>query len=96
MLDQLREASTSSSPWRPSVPAARPTILAVTALAGAILGVMISVEFYWVEHPGSDLVALIDGALATSKPVFRSDPGAVRPGVRGLRAAAASAGTPSR
>jgi len=37
---------------------------AVAILAGAILGVMISVEFYWVEHPGTDLVALIDEGLA--------------------------------
>jgi len=37
---------------------------AVATLAGAILGVMISAEFYWVEHPGTDLVALLDEALA--------------------------------
>ncbi|MGO9341123.1 MAG: TetR family transcriptional regulator [Acidimicrobiales bacterium] len=36
----------------------------VSALAGAMLGVMISAEFYWVEHPESDLVALLDMALA--------------------------------
>jgi len=34
------------------------------ASAGAILGVMISAEFYWVEHPDSDLFALLDDALA--------------------------------
>jgi len=37
---------------------------AVCTLAGAILGVMISMEFYWVDHPGSDLVALLDEGLA--------------------------------
>ena len=37
---------------------------AVATLAGAILGVMISAEFYWVEHPDSDLVELMDDALA--------------------------------
>ena len=37
---------------------------AVATLAGAMLGVMISAEFYWVEHPDTDLVALIDEALA--------------------------------
>jgi len=37
---------------------------AVSTLAGAILGVMISAEFYWVEHPDVDLVALLDDALA--------------------------------
>jgi AcrR family transcriptional regulator len=36
----------------------------VRNLAGAILGVMISAEFYWAEHPGSNLVALLDDALA--------------------------------
>jgi hypothetical protein len=25
---------------------------------------MISAELYWLEHPGSDLVALLDDALA--------------------------------
>lgn len=37
---------------------------AVYAMAGAVLGVMISAELYWLEHPGSDLVALLDEALA--------------------------------
>jgi AcrR family transcriptional regulator len=37
--------------------------LAVETLAGAILGVMIAAEFHWVEHPGSDLVTLLDEAL---------------------------------
>ncbi|HUA96445.1 MAG TPA: TetR family transcriptional regulator [Acidimicrobiales bacterium] len=38
--------------------------VAVCTLAGAILGVMISMEFYWVDHRDSDLVALLDEALA--------------------------------
>ena len=37
---------------------------AVYAMAGAVLGVMISAELYWLENPGSDLVALLDEALA--------------------------------
>ena len=37
---------------------------AVSTLAGAILGVMISAEFYWVEHPDADLMGLLDDALA--------------------------------
>lgn len=37
---------------------------AVATLAGAILGVMISAEFHWVQHPGTDLIELIDDALA--------------------------------
>ena len=36
----------------------------VSTLAGAMLGVMISAEFYWVEHPESDMVELLDMALA--------------------------------
>jgi AcrR family transcriptional regulator len=36
----------------------------VSTLSGAMLGVMISAEFYWVEHPASDLRALLDAALA--------------------------------
>ena len=36
----------------------------VCTLAGAFLGVLISAELYWVDHPGSDLVTLLDGALA--------------------------------
>ncbi|MGO9964816.1 MAG: TetR family transcriptional regulator [Acidimicrobiales bacterium] len=37
---------------------------AVYAMAGAVLGVMISAELYWLENPGTDLVALLDEALA--------------------------------
>ncbi|MGA2806028.1 MAG: TetR family transcriptional regulator [Acidimicrobiales bacterium] len=37
---------------------------AVYAMAGAVLGVMTSAEVYWLENPGSDLVALLDEALA--------------------------------
>ena len=37
---------------------------AMYAMAGAVLGVMISAELYWLENPGSDLVALLDKALA--------------------------------
>ncbi len=36
---------------------------AVATLAGAIMGVMLSAELYWIGHPGSDLFALIDEAL---------------------------------
>lgn len=37
---------------------------AVHTLAGAIYGVLISAEYYWVEHPDSDLLTLLDQALA--------------------------------
>lgn len=36
----------------------------VSALAGAILGVMVTTELYWAEHPESNLVSLLDDALA--------------------------------
>jgi len=36
----------------------------VYAMAGAFLGVMVGAELYWLDHPGSDLVALLDQALA--------------------------------
>jgi len=36
---------------------------ALYTMAGAILGVMVAAELYWVEHPGSDLVTLLDEAL---------------------------------
>lgn len=35
----------------------------VATVAGAILGVMISAEFHWVAHPGSDLTTLLEDAL---------------------------------
>ena len=37
----------------------------VYTMAGAFLGVMLSAELYWLEHPGSDLFALLDDALAS-------------------------------
>lgn len=39
--------------------------LAVSTLDGAaIMGVILSSQSFWVEHPGSDLFALLDDALA--------------------------------
>jgi AcrR family transcriptional regulator len=38
--------------------------VAVRALAGAVIGVMIEVQFHWVKHPEVDLFAAIDEALA--------------------------------
>ncbi len=37
---------------------------AVYTVAGAILGVVMAAEMYWVEHPESHLVRLLDDALA--------------------------------
>ncbi|HTT00131.1 MAG TPA: hypothetical protein VMI33_26315 [Streptosporangiaceae bacterium] len=39
----------------------------VHTLAGAIIGVLTSAEFHWVEHPDSDLPTLLDEALAHLK-----------------------------
>ena len=36
----------------------------VRAVAGAVLGVGLSVMFAWAEHPAADLVALVDDAMA--------------------------------
>jgi AcrR family transcriptional regulator len=41
----------------------QPDDFGIGTLAGAMLGVIIAAEFYWVEHPDSDLVALLDDAL---------------------------------
>ena len=41
-----------------------PGEFAVHAKAGAIIGVMMSAEFYWVEHPEADLFTLLDDSLA--------------------------------
>lgn len=64
MLDQLGQATrqlTTVVAERTGRPA---DDFSIGTLAGAMLGVMISAEFYWVEHPGSDLFALLDEALA--------------------------------
>jgi AcrR family transcriptional regulator len=41
-----------------------PEDLAVRALAGAVLGVLIAVQFHWAKHPEVDVFASIDEALA--------------------------------
>jgi AcrR family transcriptional regulator len=63
MLDQLAQAIRDFT-GVVAERAGRPSDdFAVATLAGAIIGVMLSAELYWVEHPDSDLFALIDGAL---------------------------------
>ena len=37
---------------------------ALRTLAGAVLGVMLAAELHWAEFPGTDVVALMDEALA--------------------------------
>ena len=63
MLDQLAQAIQDLTGVVAERAARQGDDFAVVTLAGAILGVMVSAEFYWVEHPGSDLFALIDDAL---------------------------------
>lgn len=43
---------------------------AVYTMAGAILGVMVAAELYWVGHPESDLATLLDEALGYLEPRF--------------------------
>lgn len=64
MLDQFAQISQQMADLVAERAGSTPDHFAVRTLAGAILGVMISAEFYWVEHPQSDLVALLDDALA--------------------------------
>ena len=45
-----------------------------SAWAGAVLGAMIAAESYWVDHPGTDLVALFDEAVVHIQPAF-GEPG---------------------
>ena len=64
MLDQLAQAIRDLTAIV-AERAGRPSDdFAVATLAGAVMGVMLSAELYWVEHPGSDLFALLDEALA--------------------------------
>ncbi len=63
MLDQLAEAIRDITAVV-AERAGRPTDdFAIATLAGAIMGVVLSAELYWIEHPGSDLFALLDDAL---------------------------------
>lgn len=64
MLDQLSQAIRDVTAVV-AERAGRPSDdFVVTTLAGAILGVMLSAELYWIEHPESDLFDLLDDALA--------------------------------
>jgi len=63
MLDQLAQAIGDLT-GVVAERAGRPTDdFGVATLAGAIMGVMLSAELYWVEHPESELFALVDDAL---------------------------------
>jgi AcrR family transcriptional regulator len=64
MLDQLAQAIRDITEIV-AERAGRPSDdFAIATLAGAVMGVMLSAELYWVEHPESELFALVDDALA--------------------------------
>lgn len=64
MLDQFAQVLRQITELAAERTGRAPADFAVRTLAGAIVGVMISAEFYWVEHPDSDSFALLDDALA--------------------------------
>jgi len=64
MLDQLAQAISLITDMVARQTGRSGDDYAVHTLAGAIFGVLISAEFYWVEHPDSDLLSLLDEALA--------------------------------
>lgn len=64
MLDQLAQAIQQLTAVVAERAGRQADDFAIGTLAGAMLGVMIAAELYWVEHPGTDLFALLDEALA--------------------------------
>ena len=64
MLDQLAQATRDVTGVVAERAGRASDDFAVATLAGAILGVMLSAELYWVENPQSELFALLDNALA--------------------------------
>jgi AcrR family transcriptional regulator len=69
-LDQLAQALGWLTELVAERSVQRPGIFTASAMAGAMLGVMISAEFYWFEHKGTDLPQLLDDALATLQAGF--------------------------
>lgn len=64
MLDQLAQAVRDVTTIVAERAGRTSDDFAVATLAGGIMGVMLSAELYWVEHPESELFALVDDALA--------------------------------
>ena len=64
MLDQMAQAISDIT----AVVAVRSGLpsddFAVATVSGAIMGVIFSAELYWLEHPESELLKLLDDALA--------------------------------
>lgn len=63
-LDQLAEAIQQLAAVVAERAGTRSDSSSASTLAGAMLGVMIAAELYWAEHPGTELLALLDEALA--------------------------------
>lgn len=59
-LDQLAEAIQQLA----AVVAERAGTRSDSSSASTLAGVMIAAELYWAEHPGTELLALLDEALA--------------------------------
>lgn len=59
-LDQLAEAIQQLA----AVVAERAGTRSDSSSASTLAGVMIAAELYWTEHPGTELLALLDEALA--------------------------------
>jgi uncharacterized membrane protein len=51
-----------------------PQRLRVRILAGAILGIMITAQFHWIEHPSGDLFWLLGDALGHLRTRRSCDP----------------------
>ena len=64
MLEQLARAIQQLTAAVAERTGRGPDDFPINTLAGAVLGVMIAAELYWVEHAGTDLFTLWDEALA--------------------------------
>jgi AcrR family transcriptional regulator len=63
LLDQLAQTARQVAALVAERASHPPDDFATQTEAWAILGVMIGAELFWVEHPGTDLFTLVDGAL---------------------------------
>jgi AcrR family transcriptional regulator len=64
MLDQSAQTVRQVTELAAERAGLSPDDFAVYTMAGAILGVMVAAELYWVQHPECQLFPLLDDALA--------------------------------
>ncbi len=79
MLDQSAQTVRQLAELAAERAGLSPDDFAVYTMAGAVLGVMVAAELYWVQHPESRLFRLLDDALAYLErdlPSLRPSPGA--------------------